>query len=85
MASGLPRSALLLGSPRSEGQRFQLFARFVSEPGTLIFYESPERVAQTVADPGNGARCGSRAVVARELTRCLKNTVGERSKSYRTA
>jgi 16S rRNA (cytidine1402-2'-O)-methyltransferase len=83
VASGLPseRFVFLGFPPRSEGQRLQLFGSLRHEPGTLIFYESPERVAQTVADLATALGADRRAVVARELTKLFeehrRGTLGE--------
>lgn len=83
VASGLPSERFLfLGfPPRSEGQRLQLFGSLRHEPGTLIFYESPERVAQTVADLATALGTDRPAMVARELTKLFeehrRGTLGE--------
>ncbi len=74
IASGLPSERFLfLGfPPRTEGQRLQLFGSLRHEPGTLIFYESPERVAQTVQDLAHALGGQRRAVIARELTKLFE-------------
>lgn len=74
IASGLPSERFLfLGfPPRTEGQRLQLFGSLRNEPGTLIFYESPERIAQTVADLAQAFGGQRRAVIARELTKLFE-------------
>lgn len=87
VASGLPteRFVFLGFPPRSEGQRLQLFGSLRHEPGTLIFYESPERVAQTVTDLATALGTNRTAVVARELTKLFeehrRGTLGELSHS----
>ena len=61
--------------PRGEGERLQLFGKLRSEPGTLIFYESPERVHRTLTDLAAALGPGRRACVARELTKLYEEYV----------
>jgi 16S rRNA (cytidine1402-2'-O)-methyltransferase len=83
VGSGLPTERFLfLGFPsRKEGERTQLFARVRSVPATLVIYEAPPRVAQTLADLAKTLGEGRRAVVARELTKLheefVRGTLGE--------
>lgn len=74
IASGLPSDRFLFVGfpPRSEGQKLQLFGSLRHEPGSLIFYESPERIAQTVHDLAQTLGGSRRAVVARELTKLFE-------------
>lgn len=74
IASGLPSDRFLFVGfpPRSEGQKLQLFGSLRHEPGSLIFYESPERTAQTVHDLAQALGGTRRAVVARELTKLFE-------------
>ena len=74
VASGLPSDRFLFVGfpPRSEGERLRLFGSLRHEPGTLIFYESPERVARTVADLAQALGDHRNAVVARELTKLFE-------------
>ena len=74
VASGLPSDRFLFVGfpPRSEGERLRLFGSLRHEPGTLIFYESPERVARTVADLAQALGDDRNAVVARELTKLFE-------------
>lgn len=70
VGSGLPTDRFLFAGfpPRRPGPRRELFSSLRALPATLIFYESPHRVADTLADLA--AVLGDRpACVARELTK----------------
>lgn len=71
--SGLPSDRFLFAGflPSKQGQRRQVIAELASVPATLIFYESPHRLAESLADlsAGLGDRC---AAVARELTKLFE-------------
>ncbi|MCP5405811.1 MAG: 16S rRNA (cytidine(1402)-2'-O)-methyltransferase [Pseudomonadaceae bacterium] len=67
--SGLEGPFLFHGFlPRKAGERKSLLARLAGYPETLVFYESPNRVAGTVAELA-GALGNRFAVLARELTK----------------
>lgn len=69
-ASGLPTDAFLFQgfAPKKKGRRLDLLKRLENEPRTLVFYDSPRRVATLVAEVH--AVMGDRqAVLARELTK----------------
>lgn len=70
VASGLPldRFHYVGFLPRKQGARKRLLEDLAEDPGTLIFLESPRRLARSLADAAEvlGARA---AVVARELTK----------------
>jgi 16S rRNA (cytidine1402-2'-O)-methyltransferase len=71
VGSGLPASAGFLFAgfpPRKGGERQHFFEAFADRPETLVFFESPRRLAATLADLATtfGPR---RACVARELTK----------------
>ena len=76
MASGLPLDRFTFAGylPRKRGPRGRLFASLASDPGTLVFLESPRRLARSLADATRvlGARP---AVVARELTKVHEELV----------
>ena len=55
--------------PREEGARRELFGSLFGEGATLIFYESPNRTAATLADLALSFGDDRRACVARELTK----------------
>jgi len=70
IGSGLPTDRFFFAGfpPRKPGPRRALFASLAPLPATLIFYESPHRVAATLADLRDAL--GDRpACVARELTK----------------
>lgn len=69
-ASGLPtdRFTFIGFLPRKRAARQQMLAGLRGEPGTLVFFESPRRLASALADAA--AALGPRpAVIARELTK----------------
>ena len=70
-AAGLPSDRFLfLGfPPRASSKRQEWLVGLTTEPGTLIFYESGNRAAATLADMGAVLGADRRAVVARELTK----------------
>ena len=74
--SGLPTSEFTFAGflPNRQGKRLQRLAALKGEQGVLIFYESPNRLAASLADMGEilGER---EAVVARELTKIYEEFV----------
>lgn len=70
MLSGLPSERFFFAGflPSRQMQRRQAISELAQIPATLIFYESPQRVAESLADLAEllGAR---KAAVARELTK----------------
>ena len=69
-ASGLPAHEFLFVGflPSRKGERRKELAKFANETRTLVLYESPHRLADTLSDALE--RLGRRpAVVARELTK----------------
>jgi len=69
-ASGLPSDRFLFVGylPRKEQARARLLEELAEEPGTLVFLESPRRLARSLADAARVL--GDRRVsVARELTK----------------
>jgi len=85
VVSGLPsdRFAFEGFPPRRAGERARRFAELAAEPRTLIFFESPRRVASTVAELAAAFGQDRAAVVCRELTKTheqvLRGTLGELS------
>jgi len=71
VASGLPSDRFLfLGfPPREAGARRELFGTLRGEVSTMIFYEAPDRVADTLADLAAALGGARRASLARELTK----------------
>jgi 16S rRNA (cytidine1402-2'-O)-methyltransferase len=71
VASGLPTDRFLFQGflpPRPAGRR-RVLAELASVPATLVLFESPQRLAGTLADAASVLGAGRRAVVARELTK----------------
>lgn len=56
-------------APTASGQRQSYFRSLVEVPGTLVFYESPNRVAKSLADMVAVFGGDRPAVMARELTK----------------
>jgi 16S rRNA (cytidine1402-2'-O)-methyltransferase len=83
VVSGLPsdRFAFEGFPPRRAGDRARRFAELAAEPRTLIFFESPRRVASTVAELAAAFGQDRSAAVCRELTKTheqvLRGTLGE--------
>jgi 16S rRNA (cytidine1402-2'-O)-methyltransferase len=66
--------------PRKAGEREALYAQWRNEPRTIVFYESPQRLAATLAEM-TGPFVSRRVCVAREITKLheevLRGTVAE--------
>lgn len=69
--SGLPTDRFTFeGFPtRKGGERRRLFASLSGEQRTMVFFESPHRLGDTLADMAAGFGDERRAVVCRELTK----------------
>jgi 16S rRNA (cytidine1402-2'-O)-methyltransferase len=83
VVSGLPsdRFAFEGFPPRRAGERARRFAELAAEPRTLVFFESPRRVAGTVAELAAAFGPDRAAALCRELTKTheevLRGTLGE--------
>jgi 16S rRNA (cytidine1402-2'-O)-methyltransferase len=83
VVSGLPGDRFAFeGFPsRRHGERDRRFAELAAERRTLIFFESPRRIGQTLAELAATFGPDRRAVVCRELTKTheevLRGTLGE--------
>ncbi|HEY7324073.1 MAG TPA: 16S rRNA (cytidine(1402)-2'-O)-methyltransferase [Streptosporangiaceae bacterium] len=83
VVSGLPADRFAFeGFPsRRHGERERRFAQLAAEPRTLIFFESPRRIGQTLAELAAAFGADRRAAVCRELTKTheqvLRGTLGE--------
>jgi 16S rRNA (cytidine1402-2'-O)-methyltransferase len=81
--SGLPSDRFCFEGfpPRRAGERARRFADLAGEQRTLIFFESPRRLAPTLADLGDAFGRDRVAVVCRELTKTheevVRGTVGD--------
>ena len=75
-ASGLPTDAFVfLGfAPKKKGKRLELLASVAAEPRTLVFYESPRRVAAFL-DEIRSVMGDRPAVLARELTKLYEEFI----------
>jgi 16S rRNA (cytidine1402-2'-O)-methyltransferase len=71
--SGLPSDRFLFAGflPSKQGQRQKAIAELKTVPATLIFYESPNRLGDSLADLAAGLGDRS-ACVARELTKLFE-------------
>jgi 16S rRNA (cytidine1402-2'-O)-methyltransferase len=69
--SGLPSDRFCFEGfpPRRDGDRARRFAELAAEPRTLVFFESPRRIAGTLAELAEAFGPDRRAVVCRELTK----------------
>lgn len=69
--SGLPTDRFAFEGfvPRKEGERAKLFGSLAQERRTLVFFESPNRIAATLGDIARHFGAERRTVVARELTK----------------
>ena len=55
--------------PRKPGERRKALAALADEPRTMVFFESPRRVGETLADMAEAFGGARRAALARELTK----------------
>lgn len=73
--------------PRRGRERSEALAALVDLPHTAIVYESPARVADTLAELADAGAAPRRAVVAREMTKHFeevrRGTVGELAAYYK--
>ena len=69
--SGLPSDKFFFGGfpPVKKNQRINFFNDLLSIPSTLIFFESPKRILNTLEDLGNIFGNSQEIVVCRELTK----------------
>lgn len=69
--SGLPCDRFCFEGfpPRKPGERRAYFSRLADEPRTLVFFESPRRIGDTLADMAQTMGADRPAAVCRELTK----------------
>lgn len=69
--SGLPCDRFCFEgfAPRKPGERTKWLTSLVSEPRTVVFFESPHRLASLLADAAATLGADRRAAVCRELTK----------------
>jgi 16S rRNA (cytidine1402-2'-O)-methyltransferase len=81
--SGLPSDRFCFEGfpPRKAGERARRLAELATERRTLVFFESPRRVAATLGELAAAFGADRRAVVCRELTKTheeiARGTLGE--------
>ena len=89
ICAGLPLEgfAFIGFLPRKEKKRREVLARVAAYPETLIFYEAPHRLRETLAALATGLGAQRRACAARELTKKFeefrRTTLGELLAHYR--
>lgn len=73
-ASGLPSDAFLFAGflPVKDGQLRTRLSQFVATPATLIFFESPRRLADTLVAMAEVLGNERRAAIGRELTKTFE-------------
>jgi 16S rRNA (cytidine1402-2'-O)-methyltransferase len=69
--SGLPSDRFCFEgfAPRKPGERQRWLTQLATEPRTCVFFESPHRVAATLADAASVLGADRPAAVCRELTK----------------
>lgn len=69
--SGLPTDRFCFEGfpPRKPGERRRVFAALADEPRTLVFFEAPHRVGDTLADLADTFGADRPAALCRELTK----------------
>jgi 16S rRNA (cytidine1402-2'-O)-methyltransferase len=88
VASGLPSARFLfLGfPPREDGARRELAGNLRGEPATMLFYEAPDRVGDTLAALRDALGEARPACVSREITKLheehARGTLGELALRY---
>jgi 16S rRNA (cytidine1402-2'-O)-methyltransferase len=75
--SGLPTDRFVFEGfpPRRSGERERRFAELAAEPRTVVFFESPRRLAVTLAGLAGAFGAERRAVVCRELTKTHEEVI----------
>jgi len=72
--SGLPTDRFTFEGflPRKPGERRSTLAALSAEPRTMVFFESPARLAATLGDMAGAFGASRRAAVCRELTKLFE-------------
>jgi 16S rRNA (cytidine1402-2'-O)-methyltransferase len=75
--SGLPTDRFCFEGfpPRKAGERARRFADLAAERRTMVFFESPRRLATTLAELSDAFGAGRSAAVCRELTKTHEEIV----------
>ena len=89
IASGLPTERFVFEGflPRNKGDRKRRLQSVVNEQRTLVFYEAPHRLRETLEDMADILGADRKVVLARELTKLheeyLRFSLAEAAESYR--
>jgi 16S rRNA (cytidine1402-2'-O)-methyltransferase len=72
--SGLPTDRFTFEGflPRKQGERLQVLGGLVREQRTMVFFESPNRIAASLADVASALGSDRRVAVCRELTKMFE-------------
>ncbi len=87
--AGLPTDAFFFAGflPNASGARRSRIEALRDIPGTLVFYESPKRVAAGLSDLAEGLGPDRQAALCRELTKKFeevrRGTLGDLAEAYR--
>ena len=75
--SGLPTDRFSFEGflPRKSGERKKFFSELLAEPRTMVFFESPHRIKDSISDAVYVFGPERRATVSRELTKKFEETV----------
>lgn len=74
--SGLPTDRFTFEGflPRKQGERRKMFSSLAREPRTMIFFESPHRILESLEDAVLELGSDRQATVSRELTKKFEHT-----------
>ncbi|WP_296630340.1 16S rRNA (cytidine(1402)-2'-O)-methyltransferase [Rhodoluna sp.] len=74
--SGLPTDRFTFEGflPRKQGDRRKMFQSLAREPRTMVFFESPHRILESLIDAAQELGAERRASVSRELTKKFEHT-----------
>lgn len=74
--SGLPTDRFTFEGflPRKQGDRRKMFASLAREPRTMVFFESPHRILESLEDAVVALGADRAATVSRELTKKFEHT-----------
>lgn len=74
--SGLPTDRFTFEGflPRKSGERIKMFEQLIREPRTMVFFESPHRILESLQDAVKVFGADRRATVSRELTKKFEHT-----------
>ena len=75
--SGLPTDRFSFEGflPRKAGERKKFFTELLAEPRTMVFFESPHRIKDSLSDAATVFGPDRKATVSRELTKKFEETV----------